>query len=106
MHIAIKWSMDDVQVAIIKVIQTPQRPLSTQFERLAFVAEFPSYFSKALAMELFVNASSIKHLPTLNDILLFTGHTAILVLLMQYREGLGKPGGAPWIPCSSTGTPD
>jgi len=96
MHIAIKYSMNDVQDAITKVIQTPPRPPGTEFPRLAFAAEFPSHFSKALAIQLFINASSITYFPTVNDVPPFAAHTAILALLMQYREGFGNSDVAPW----------
>jgi len=100
MRIAAKYSMDDVQVAITKVVQIPpQQPhpgLRIAILRLAFVAEFPSYFSKFFAIQTFRNASAIQYRPAADDIKPLIAHPSFLVLMMQYREGLGNLNAAPW----------
>jgi len=90
--------MGDVQVAITKVIQIPPQPqpgLRTEIARLAFVAEFPSYFSEAFAIQTFRDASAIQYSPTAFDIRPLMVHPDLVVLMMQYREGLVKLEGAP-----------
>jgi len=99
MRIAVKYSMVDVQVVITMAIQITPRPqlgLRTEIARLAFVAEFPSYFSKAFAIQTFRDASAIQYSPTASDIRPLMVHPDLVVLMMQYREGLAKPEGAPW----------
>ena len=99
MRIAVKYSMDDVQVAITKVIQIPPQPqpsLRTAISRLAFVAEFPSYFSQAFAIQTFRNASAIQYRPAADDIKPLMAHPAFVVLMMEYREGLINPSKPPW----------
>ena len=91
--------MDDVQVAITKVIQIPPQPqpsLRTEISRLAFVAEFPSYFSKGFAIQTFRNASAIQYRPVADDIKPLMAHPAFVVLMMEYREGLANPSIRPW----------
>jgi len=98
MHIAIKWSMDDVQDAITEAIQIPpQKPRTpTEILRLAFVVEFSSYFSKDFAIKVFVNASSIDYQPTGDDLGPLMVHPSLVALMMEYREALTEPYGAPW----------
>ena len=96
MRIAIKWSMDDIQLAITKAIQIRPRPLRTEILRLAFVAEFQSYFSQDFAIEIFTNACSLKYHPTANDLRPLMAHPAFVVLLIQYREGRGNYDAAIW----------
>jgi hypothetical protein len=101
MRIATKYSMSDVQVAITKVIQIPPKPrrdLRTEISLLAFVAEFPSYFAKSIAIQVFINASSINFHPTADDVMLLMAYPAFLVLMMQHREGLRDPAQAIWKP--------
>jgi hypothetical protein len=102
MRIAVKWSMDDVQVAITKVIQIPPKPrqnLRTEIALLAFVAEFPSYFSKAFATQVFIKASSILYHLTADDVKPLMAYPAFVVLMMQYREGSRTNEGAIWMGC-------
>ena len=94
MRIAVKYSMDDVQVAIAGVIQIispqPPRDLGTAILRLAFVAEFPSHFFQDVAVEVFTHASSIKYQPTAADLRPLMPYPAFVALMMRYREGLSK----------------
>jgi len=98
MRIAVKYSMDDIQVAITKAILLPPTR-RTEISRLAFVAEFPSYFFKESAIQVFIDASSIEYHLTDNDIQPLMAHPAYVVLLMHHREGCGNPAGAIWKEC-------
>ncbi len=108
MRIAVKYTMDDIQLAIVKVIElTPPLPppllsyqgfpsqlssgLGTAISRLAFVAEFPSHFTKEVAIRAFTQASSINRRPTANDLGPLVPYLAFLALMMKYREGLRNP---------------
>ncbi len=99
MRIAIKYAMDDVQVAIINVIQLPPpqplRDLGTAISQLAFVAEFSGHFTPAVAIQVFTQASSIGHRPTANHLEPLMRYPAFVALMMQYREGLRNPDTAP-----------
>jgi len=95
MRIAVKYSMDDIQVAITKVILIPPK-LRTEISRLAFVAEFPSHFSKESAIKVFIDASSITYDLTADDIEPLMVHPDFVVLMMQYREGCAKPDKSMW----------
>ena len=103
MRIAAKYAMDDVQVAIAKVIQLIPPPpppiyplptplgLGTAILQLAFVAEFPSHFSKAVAIQVFIQASSIAYRPTADQLEPLMPYPAFVALMMQYRELLQNP---------------
>ena len=116
MRIAAKYAMDDVQVAIAKVIQLipppppphsyPQSPLglSTAILRLAFVAEFPSHFPKSVAIQVFIQASSIDYRPTADQLGPLMPYPAFVALMMQYRELLHNPDTAKYIK-QTNGTP-
>ena len=100
MRIAVKYAMDDIQVAIAKVIElTPPHPpqgLSTAILRLAFVAEFQSHFTRGVAVQVFTQASSIDHRPTADHLEPLMPFPAFVALMMQYREGLRDKNTAPW----------
>ena len=100
MRIAVKYSMDDVQVAIARVIQLipqqPQQGPGTAILRLAFVAEFPSHFSKDVAIQIFTHASSIDHYPTADHLEPLMPYPAFVALMMQYREAHRNPETAIW----------
>ena len=100
MRIAVKYSMDDVQVAIAGVIQTiPSQPLQhlgTAILRLAFVAEFPTHFFPYVAIQVFTHASSIDHYPTADDLEPLMPYPAFVALMIQYREALRNPETAIW----------
>ncbi len=108
MRIAVKYAMDDVQVAIAKVIQLipphpPSHPqsytlpaLGTAILRLALVAEFPSHFSKGVAIQVFTQASSIDNVcrPTAHQLEPLMPYPVFVALMMQYREELHNPDAA------------
>src|SRR5260370_16762930 len=98
MHIAGKYSMDDVQFAIVHVIKTLSsgQGIGKAIARLAFTAEFPSHFTFAFARHLFTEAYSLDYHPTANDLAPLIIHPAFVALMMQYREGLGNPDNAIW----------
>ena len=93
MRIAIKYAMDDIQDAITKAIQIPREPqhaLRTTISRLAFVAEFSSYFSEDFAFKVFVNASPTYCHPTANDLGPLMAHPSWVSLMMEFREVTGQ----------------
>ena len=100
MRIAVKYEMNDVQVAIVKAIQLdppqPLQDLSTVISRLAFVAEFQSHFTQDLAIKVFTQASPITHYPTADHLKPLLPYPAFIVLVMKYREGLRNKDTALW----------
>jgi hypothetical protein len=97
MRIAVKYSMNDVQVAIAKAVGSNLLPgLHTRIARLAFVAEFPSHFSKDFAIKVFTDASIIDSHPTVDDLEPLIAYPAFIALMMQYREGLCNSDKAIW----------
>ena len=102
MRMATKYSMDDVQGAITKVIQSISPPRLTfgidkAIERLAFIAEFPSHFSRDDAVHAFIRACPTSVYPTTHDLKPLRNHLDFVVLMMQYREGLRNPSQAQWM---------
>src|SRR5258706_3370960 len=95
MRIADMYSMDDIQVAIAKIVHTippgPPQDLDTAILRLAFVAEFPKHFTKSVAIKVFTQASLIHYRPTAYHIMLLIPHPAFVALMMLYREGIRDP---------------
>lgn len=100
MRIAVKYSMDDVQVAIARAIQLiplqPTQGPGRAILRLACVAEFPNHFFKDVAIQIFTDASSIHHHPTADDLDPLMPYPAFVALMMEYREGLRNPETATW----------
>ena len=100
MRIAVKYSMDDIQAAIAKVIPLiplqPQHDLGKAILRLAFVAEFSNHFFKNEAIQLFTQASSINYQPTVDQLEPLLPYPAFVVLMMEYREGLRNQATSPW----------
>jgi hypothetical protein len=96
MRIAVKYLMDDVQVAIIKIIHmSPQ--YRADISRLAFIAEFPSHFSQPFAVQVLISASSVTYDLTAADVKPLMAYPAFVVLMMNYREGVGNPSRAIWM---------
>ena len=97
MRIAVKYAMDDVQVAIAQFIPSqPQSDFGTAILRLAFVAEFQSHFTQGAAIQVFTQASSISHHPTADHLEPLMPYPAFVALMMRYREGLRHQGTASW----------
>jgi len=95
---AVKYSMDDVQVAITKVIQCIPvgEGVTKAIALLAFVAEFPTYFSGPFPIQAFMKACSINYRPTADDLRPLLPYPNFLALMMQYREGYRDRNNAPW----------
>ena len=88
MRIAVKYAMDDVQVAIAQLIPLlPWLDFGTAILRLAFVAEFQSHFTQDIAIRVFTDASSIDYLPTADHLEPLMPYPAFVALMMGYREG-------------------
>ena len=85
MRIAIKYSMDDVQDAIIQVIHRRH----SDIPQLAFIAEFPGYFSYGFAIRVFTGANSGFY-PDAINLEPIMAYPALIALLMQYRERLAR----------------
>src|SRR5260221_13796646 len=68
MRIAAKYSMDDVQTAIVHVIKSlsSEQGIGEAIARLAFIAEFPSHFTISFATQGFTRACSLGYYPTAN----------------------------------------
>ena len=99
MRIAIKYSMDDVQLAIARVIQpiSPRPPcIGRAIGQLAFIAEFPSHISNGIATQVFTEASSIDFYPTADELKPLMAFPAFVALMVKYREGLKNPVKAIW----------
>ena len=89
MRIAIKYSMDDVQDAVIKVIHRRD----SDIPQLVFVVEFPGYFSKGFAINVFTEANS-QIFPTAEELEPIMAYPALIALLIQYRDVLVSSRGA------------
>jgi len=99
MRIAVKYSMDDVQVAIAGTIQpiSPRPPcIGRAIGQLAFIAEFTNHIYKGTAIQVFKEASTVNFQPTVNDLKPLMAFPAIVVVMMEYREVLRNPQRAPW----------
>ena len=95
MRIATKYSMDDVQDAIVRVINS--LPFESEIASLAFIAEFPGHFHKEFFKEVFVDACSTEvPPPSGHDLQPLMAFPHIVSLMMKYREGIIQPKRAPW----------
>ena len=104
MRIAIKYSMDDVQSAIVHAINfdlADTRSKAKPIARFAFMAEFPDNFSRSFPIQLFLQVCSIEYHPTADDLRPLMAHPALVALVMQCREGLNNPSKAIWSGSSS-----
>ena len=94
MRIAIKYSMDDIQVAIaraIEFISPPPLGIGKAIGRLAFIAEFPGHISKGTTIQVFNEAGLIYFKPTAGDLKPLMAFPTVVALLMQYREEPSNP---------------
>ena len=95
MRVATKYSMDDVQDAIVRVINS--LPFQSEIASLAFIAEFPGHFHKDFFKGVFVQACSTDdHPPSGHDLQPLMAFPHIVSLMMQYREGVIQPDRAIW----------
>ena len=106
MRIAIKYSMYDVQHAIVHAIKFDLADTGSKAKpiaRLAFRAEFPDNFSRGIPIQLFLEVCSIEYHPTADDLRPLMAHPALVALVMQCREGLNNPTKAIWSGSSCDG---
>ena len=94
MRVAAKYSMDDVQRAIVRVINS--LPSASGIARLAFIAEFPGHFYKRAFKEVFVQACSTDRRPSGHDLQPLMAFPHLVALMMHYREGIIQPNKAIW----------
>jgi hypothetical protein len=98
MRVAAKYLMDDVQDAIVRVVNS--LPSGTGIRKamaqLAFVAEFPGHFYKYFFKEVFVQACSTNQRPSGPDLKPLMAFPNLVALMMQYREGIIQPNQAIW----------
>jgi hypothetical protein len=91
--------MDDVQVAIVRVIKSLSlHQVGKAIAQLAFIAEFPSHFSKGVFRRVFVQACSTYQRPTGPELKPLMAFPNLVALMMQYREGVIQPDRAIWNP--------
>ena len=103
MRVAAKYSMDDVQDAIVRVINS--LPSASGIARLAFIAEFPGHFYKSTFKEVFVQACSTDRRPSGHDLQPLMGIPHLVALMMHYREGIIRPNLAVWNEITSLQSP-
>jgi len=98
MRVATKYSMDDVQNAVVRVIKSlpSDSGIDKAIARLAFIAEFPGHFYKHFFKTVFIQACSTKHRPSGSDLKPLMAFPNLVALMMQYREGIIKPDQAIW----------
>ena len=94
MRVAAKYSMDDVQGAIVRVVNS--LPSASEIARLAFIAEFPGHFYKSAFKEVFVQACSTDRRPSGHDLQPLMAFPHLVALMMHYREGIIQPNQAIW----------
>ena len=92
MRVAVKYSMDDVQAAIVRVVELYRNAGGrAAIAKLAFVAEFPDHFDKGTIREIFVRVGSTYYRPSGHDLGPLLAYPNLLALMMQYREESNKP---------------
>ena len=96
MRIAVKYSMDNVQAAILRFINSLPGEESAGIGKLAFLAEFSNYFSRDTIKEVFVGVCAENYHPSGRDLSPLFAHPNLLALMMQYREEILKPDEARW----------
>ena len=102
MRIATKYCMEEVQAAIVRVIESkyPGPGISGPISILCFIAEFPEHFKKdcrkGYVQQIFVQACSIFYYPSAEDLGRLMAYPNLMVAMMKYREGELNPGRAVW----------
>ncbi len=94
MRFAVKYSMDDEQDAIVRVIIC--LPSDSGTTQLAFMAEFSGHFRKSVFKRVFVQACSTDRRPSGHDLQPLMAFPNLVALMMQYREGIIEPNQAIW----------
>lgn len=102
MRIATKYCMEEVQAAIVRVIESKWLgpDISGPISILCFIAEFPEHFKKDCrkdyVQQIFVQACSVYHYPSAEDLGRLMAYPDIMVAMMKYREGELNPARAVW----------
>ena len=98
MRISSKYGMEDIKMAITGVITnmiSPAIEIRQEIERLAFMTEFPTYFSVSVAGDTFDRACSSWSSPSANDLKPLLVHPGLIAAMMRNREsrigGQSKP---------------
>lgn len=87
MRAAVKYTMEDIQMAITRVItHFPSPGIDQAIGRLAFMAEFPAKFSVSLAGDVFLQACSLSSTPSANDLKPLMTHPALVAAMIKNRE--------------------
>ena len=95
MRLAVKYSMDDVQKAIVRVIHS--LPFESKIAPLAFISEFLPEFPNGFFKKVFVQACSTgDHPPPGDDLEPLMAFPNVVSLMMTYREGVIQPNRALW----------
>ena len=87
MRIASKYEMEDIQMAITRIITNmTSLGIGQAIERLAFMAEFSTNFSVSLAGAVFLQACSISSTPSANDLKPLLGQPTLIAGMIENRE--------------------
>jgi len=88
MRVASKYGMEDIQIAITRVItHLPSPGIGQAIGRLAFMAEFPSHFSLSLAGDVFLQVCSLSSTPTVDDMKPLMAYPVLVTAMIKSREG-------------------
>ena len=98
MRVAAKYLMDDVQDAVVRVINSlpTDSGIDKAITQLAFIAEFAGYFYKDFFKTVFIQACSTNHRPSGPDLKPLMAFPNLVALMMQYRQGIIQPNQAIW----------
>jgi hypothetical protein len=87
MRIASRYGMDDIKVAITRVITHMSSPgIGQAAGRLAFMAEFPAHFSLSLAGDVFLQACPLSSTPSADDLKPLMAYPVLVAAMIKYRE--------------------
>ena len=100
MRIATKYSMEEVQAAVVRVVQSKTldhtSSIGEAIATLCFTAEFPGHFLENHVREAFIKACDTEFYPSIEDLERLMAHPGLLVAMMKYREGKLEPKNAVW----------
>ena len=91
MRVAARYSMEDIKIAIPRVIsKLPSPGIGQAVWRLAFMAEFPAYFSVSLAGGVLLQSCSLSSTPSSDDLKPLMGYPALIAAIIRKRETMLK----------------
>ena len=91
MRVAARFSMEDIKIAIPRVIsKLPSPEVGQAVWRLAFMAEFPAYFSVSLAGGVLLQSCSLSSTPSSDDLKPLMGYPALIAAIIRKREAMLK----------------